>query len=117
MGIVRNETTEHLANIGDVAFESFQNMRGTYWHETYGRTHQQAFRFVARGREYWGQITRTFDKSAPSGERTSYNVELRTRSKDGFGRDVGYNCKLLWKADLRAAFRDHLEQYLSEQGA
>lgn len=114
--IKHNETVEELANIGPVSFEPFMNMRGTYWHSEYGRTHQQAFRFTKAGRDYFGEITRTFNKSAPAGERTSYHVELRTLAKDGFGRAIGSNAKLLWRAQLRAAFREHLEQYLTELG-
>ena len=115
--IVKNETVETLAHIGDVRFEAFQDVRGSYWHTHYGRTHSQNFAFEVGDRRYWGEVTRTFDKKAPMGERTTYSVEIRTLGKDGFGRAIREGAKSLWRLDLRVAFKSHLEAHLQAMEA
>lgn len=116
MRIVKNETVETLAHIGEVRFEPFQDVRGSYWHTQYGRTHQQAFAFEVGDRRYWGEVTRTFDKKAPMGERTTYSVEIRTDSGK-FSRALGEGQKMLWRMDLRTAFKSHLEAHLQAMEA
>lgn len=117
MKIVRNETTKEIAGIGAVAFEAFESTRGTYWHEQYGRTHSQAFRFTAEGREYWGTILRTFDRNGKPGERTFFDVELRTRfSGSTHSRALPETAKAAWRRALIQHFKAELEAFNAEAG-
>lgn len=118
MKIVRNETTKEIAGIGAVAFEPFQSVRGTYWHEQYGRTHSQAFRFEAEGREYWGTILRTFDRNGKPGARTFFDVELRTRfSGSTHSRALPETAKAAWRRALIAHFKAELESFNARRDA
>lgn len=118
MKIVRNETTKEIAGIGAVAFEAFESTRGTYWHEQYGRTHSQAFRFTAEGREYWGTITRTFDRNGKPGARTFFDVELRTRfSGSTHSRALPETAKAAWRRALIQHFKAELETFNAARDA
>lgn len=118
MKIVRNEATKEIAGIGAVAFEAFESTRGTYWHEQYGRTHSQAFRFTAEGREYWGTVTRTFDRNGKPGERTFFDVELRTRfSGSTHSRALPETAKAAWRRALIRHFKAELEAFNAARDA
>lgn len=115
MAIVRNEVTVSVAGIGPVAFEPFQSVRGTYWHERYGRTHSQSFHFESDGREYWGEVIRTFAHDATVGrKRATFDVSLSTRDSNRITRRLPETHKAAWRAALIRHFRGELESFLND---
>lgn len=117
MKIARNETAELIPGIGTVHFEPLtRSPRLSGWHAN--RTHSQRFRFESGGREYWGEIVRTYDKSAPQGVRTSVEADLMTRVADGHGgsgRRLPETAKRQWREKLIRAFKRNLHDFLDQQ--
>jgi hypothetical protein len=110
--IVKNETAAPVAGIGTVAFEPMRR------DSLRDRTHAQRFAFESGGREYWGEITRHFDRSAPSGRRVSYDVALMTRNaRTGYGVAVAYNAKADWRRALVSTFKGNLERFIADAEA
>jgi hypothetical protein len=114
MKIHRDETARTLSESLTVYFGPVVRASG-YWRER-GRTHSQAFRFEHSGREYWGEVVRTFDRNAATGERVSVDVELRTRS-GLHGRALPENQRVMWRAAIRRQFSRDLAAFVESQGA
>ena len=113
MMIVRNEVTETLDAIGAVSFEPLDRA-ADYYRKQYGRTHQQRFRFTVAGREYWGEVIRSYDRNGKPGSRTSVDVELMTKGTH-HSRTIQEGHKAAWRVALRSAFKSHLEAFLTDQ--
>jgi hypothetical protein len=113
--IVKNETAATVAPIGTVAFEPLE--RAAEWQRRNGRTHSQRFAFTANGREYWGEIVRTFDRDLADrgGKRVSYDVGLMTRdARTGHGRHLPESAKRDWRDALVSRFKHNLELFLAD---
>lgn len=118
MKLATQETLHQIDGAGAVLSVYFEPLAraGQYWRENYGRTHSQAFRFEIGGRRYWGEIIRSFDRKAASGERVSIDVELRTDAGK-YSRAIPENQRIGWRAGLVRQFKRDLAAYVESQGA
>ena len=113
----KNEITVQVEDLGTVYFEELRKAPPLSGYAA-NRTHSQRFRFESEGREYWGEIIRSFDRDGRQGERVTYDVELMTRNaRTGFGRYLPETAKRDWRLALQRAFRSNLDSFLAAEEA